>query len=238
MVVDLYDYLDESCRAIASQLRFRVTPSGGLVTRHLSVGTQPRILQPQVFHIEIVDGEQSQTFDRMWIVVNNPSDDSSFGSWYSVNSTNLAWVATLPRPYASLTYTTNFAGVISASIPAPTSPNRWDNPDPTDGNLLHHAAKFSMRSVTVPGGHTNQACYDEYGQLIRSGISGGTADFAAGNFWHVRSHVREDVYPFLHAVRLDGNPGEKTPMNNITRPCLYEGEYIDKYIECRPIVQP
>jgi len=95
-----------------------------------------------------------------------------------------------------------------------------------------------MRSVEVAGGHGNQACYGADGKLITSGIAGGTADYRVGNKSNVRTHVREDVYPFLRAVWLDGNPGKRTTMNNITRPCLYEGDYIIKYIQCRPITPP
>ena len=47
---------------------------------------------------------------------------------------------------------------------------------------------------------------------------GGTADFAAGAWDTVRSHVREDVNPFLHSLHLDGNPCGITTFNNITRP--------------------
>ena len=95
-----------------------------------------------------------------------------------------------------------------------------------------------MRSRSVAGGHGNQACYGADGKLITHGIAGGTADYKVGNKSNVRTHVREDVYPFLRAVWLDGNPGKRTTMNNITRPCLYESNYIIKYIQCRPITPP
>ena len=92
--------------------------------------------------------------------------------------------------------------------------------------------------MAIDGRHGNQACYRADGSLIRSGMSGGTADFAAGAWDTVRSHVREDVNPFLHSLHLDGNPCGITTFNNITRPCLRQGEFIDKYIQCRPVVQP
>ena len=78
----------------------------------------------------------------------------------------------------------------------------------------------------------------QHGKLITNGIAGGTADYGAGNIWNAPTHVKQDVKPFLRAVWFDGNPGKRTTMNNITRPCLYEGDYIFKYLQCRPITQP
>ena len=176
--------------------------------------------------------------DRMWIVINGSKTEPIFGEWFDRNVTNMAWVATLPRPYSKLTITTNYFGNLSAVDPEPGAPSLWSKPKPTKGNLLHHDAAYSMRASANAFGHGNQACYREDGSLILSGISGGTADFAAVTWDHVGDHVREDVNPFLHAIHLDGNPCGITTLNNLSRPCLRQGKYIEKYIQCRPVVQP
>ena len=46
------------------------------------------------------------------------------------------------------------------------------------------------------------------------------------------------MIPFLRAISLDGNPGEIDWFNEIQRPCIYQGIYLNKYIERRPIIQP
>ena len=44
--------------------------------------------------------------------------------------------------------------------------------------------------------------------------------------------------PFIDALQLDGNPGEIDWLNEIQRPCIFQGNYLNKYIERRPIIQP
>lgn len=44
--------------------------------------------------------------------------------------------------------------------------------------------------------------------------------------------------PFIDALQLDGNPGEIDWVNEIQRPCIYQGDYLNKYLERRPIIQP
>ena len=95
-----------------------------------------------------------------------------------------------------------------------------------------------MRAYGNAEGNGNQACYDGNGKLIESGMAGGTADYYPG-FWDtVNSHVDNDVNPFLDAVHLDGNPGDTTGMNDVSRPCIHQGDASDAYIFCRPIVKP
>ena len=52
------------------------------------------------------------------------------------------------------------------------------------------------------------------------------------------NHVELDVDPFIWAILIDGNPCEVNFMNEISRPCLYQGSFLEKYLECRPIIQP
>ena len=95
-----------------------------------------------------------------------------------------------------------------------------------------------MRSGPDADGHGNQACYDANGDIVLNGIGGGTADYYAGTIGTVSSHVDADVNPYLHALHLDGNPGDTGWFNGISRPCLYQGDNLDKYIERRPIIHP
>lgn len=204
----------------------------------LRFGEDPEPYHPDIFHVELRMNSSGSVLDRMWLVVNGTKTKGLFDSWYSRNAADLSWVSTLPRPYARLSIATNFWGHEYAVDPEPGSPHLWNEPSAVGGNLLHHDAAYEMRSRANSAGHGNQACYRADGSLIRSGMSGGTADFAAGAWDTVRSHVREDVNPFLHSLHLDGNPCGITTFNNITRPCLRQGEFIDKYIQCRPVVQP
>jgi len=101
-----------------------------------------------------------------------------------------------------------------------------------------------MRSNPVSGKHGHQAMYDENGLLIESPIAAGTADlFAPYNSidWpYIDSdHREEDVYPFIRAVQLDGNPvhpNYKKFPTDLTRPCIYKGSNTDTYIEKRLIL--
>ena len=88
------------------------------------------------------------------------------------------------------------------------------------------------------GDHGNQACYNSAGEIIKKGIAGGTADYAYAVLWNVFNHVELDVDPFIWAILIDGNPCSVNIMNEISRPCLYQGSFLEKYIECRPIIQP
>jgi hypothetical protein len=95
-----------------------------------------------------------------------------------------------------------------------------------------------MRSYKTIGLHGNQACYGFDGKIVTRSIAGGTADYAYAVWWNVFEHEEKDVDPFIWAILLDGNPCSVNLMNKISRPCLYQGSFLEKYIECRPIIQP
>ena len=51
------------------------------------------------------------------------------------------------------------------------------------------------------------------------------------------------VFAFImtDALQLDGNPcipNSNFAPTNLDRPCLYQGDYLNKYLERRPIIQP
>lgn len=71
------------------------------------------------------------------------------------------------------------------------------------------------RSTGLLGsGHGHQACYDSGGHLnspngtMEALAACGTADFEFSRDAFGSSHVSEDVWPFVHAAQLDGNPVE------------------------------
>lgn len=96
-----------------------------------------------------------------------------------------------------------------------------------------------------PPGH--QATYRADGTLIAESIAAGTADYVAPCFswdeWIVDNHRREDVVPYVRALQLDGNPAVPANMTdispflfllNISRPAIYQGNNVQKYMQCRP----
>ncbi len=235
-ILDLWRFVAESTVPYTNLMSIAV--DGRVGDGLIRLGSEPKVFHPDIHHVELRLKDSNIVLDRFWIVINGTETKREFGKWFGVNATNLAWVATLPRPYAQLDIATNFWGNEYAVDPEPGYPYLWKAPKNVGGNLLHHDAVYTMRAPANSEGHGNQACYRADGSLIRFGMSGGTADFAAGEATSVFAHVEQDVDPFLHALLLDGNPCGITTFNNITRPCLRQGEYIDKYIQCRPVVQP
>ncbi len=231
--ISLYDYLADCCKPYADKFTYAVngSPCGGT----LEFGAEPEEFHPTIFHVELRRKEDGEVLDRMWVVVNAKTANNNYRNWY-VRNADTSWVNTLPKPYAKLQISSNWLWGESATPVNPLNPDPWDSPSKLSG-YLHHDSAWEMRSQSV-GTHGNQACYDANGDIVLSGIGGGTADYAAGNVQNVRSHIREDVNPYLNALHLDGNPGDTTTMNNVSRPCLYQGNNLDKYIERRPIIHP
>ena len=231
----LDDYLSEEIIGFKPLLFYKV--NGQESAASLDIGEDPPPFHPRAFHVELCLRETGETLDRMWIVLNDKKARPLFDVWYDANSTDVSWAARLPRPVGALTLSTNFFGRVTVDDPEPGEPGQWTSPDRVS-SFLHHDAKWEMRAYGNSEGHGNQACYDADGQLIRSGIAGGTADFSPGFVWTVQSHIENDVNPFLNAVHLDGNPGDTTTWNDISRPCLHQGDSINQYIFCRPIILP
>ena len=102
-----------------------------------------------------------------------------------------------------------------------------------------------MRTET-PLTQGNQACYSVNGVIITNTIAAGSADRYApydnnGDIVLNFNHRNFDVYPFLRAIQLDGNPCIPNKIfapTNLDRPCLYQGSFLNKYLECRPTILP
>ena len=228
--ISLYDYLADCCKPYADKFTYAVngSPFGGT----LEFGAEPDEYHPTVFHVELRD-EEGETLDRMWVVVNANDVKENFNDWYDHNA-DTSWTGTLPKPYAKLQISSSWLLGESATPVNPSNPNPWNSPSKLSG-FLHHDSRWEMRSHRV-NRHSNQACYDANGDIALNGIAGGTADFAATR--HLSEHISEDVNPYLNALHLDGNPGDTELLNGISRPCLYQGDNLNKYIERRPIIHP
>ena len=229
--INLYDYLADCCKPFADKFTYYV--NGNQCEGTLEFGDEPEEFHPKAFHIELRDEDGRNTLDRMWVVMNATATKNNYRRWYA-RYASTSWVNTLPKPYAKLQISTNWLGIVSATPTNPSNPNSWHTPTKLSG-YLHHDSKWEMRSHIV-NKHSNQACYNEQGEIALSGIAGGTADFAATKY--LDEHISEDVNPYLNALHLDGNPGDTGWFNGISRPCLYQGNCLNQYIERRPIVQP
>ena len=244
--IDLAAMLDPSCAPFMADLYFEANGErcAGNKLRHSFCCPGP--LKPDIYYVALRHRNIDRPLDVMWVVVNSPTAKAEFDAWYEAN-TNTAWTASLPKPYASIVVTNGIA--VDPEPPGPDgSPGQWDAPhriDPT--SYLHHNAVWEMRT-TIDGECGNQATYDAQGNLIRSTIAAGTVDRrgpygADGSSRKNWGHVVEDVHPFIQALQLDGNPVRITGVSvwfpfALSRPCLRQGEYTEKYLRCRPTVLP
>ena len=157
-----------------------------------------------------------------------------------------AWLQTLPPPFESIEIrvSTNTFGSVSTNAIDPNpkgSPRLWRKPEKIN-SYFHPGAAWEMRSYPVAGGHGHQACYDKNGILIRSGVSAGTADFvstvnSSGRIMPSVGHRNEDVWPFIRAAQLDGNPclpNSVTVPTDFKRPMMFQGSHLDMYLKVRP----
>jgi hypothetical protein len=170
-------------------------------------------------------------YDRLILVVNNRKTKTQYDEWVAKWSApaNRTWLAELPATYSSL-------GPAN-SDPEPNG-DTWFPPK-KPGAYYHHLSIFSMRSKKTNGGHANQACYKSNGEIELSGVGAGTADYRStdSGFFAI-PHRDADVYPFIRALQLDGNPVH--PVNGIVptdlnHPLMFQGSYIEQYLFCRPI---
>jgi hypothetical protein len=200
---------------------------------------EPKDMVPDIYYIELrYGGVDGTIFDRLWVVINSTGTFFTFNNWW-LRNLDTRWTANLPAPFASITVKKDANGnPVSATIPGGS---RWNAPIRKD-SFLHHDAVFDMRSKAV-GNHGHQATYDADGNLLTEPIAAGTADLYTPSGLKAELHRNVDVYPFIRALQLDGNPVQKigtilgvdAPMN-LTRPCLYVGTHIKQYMDKRPVL--
>ena len=159
---------------------------------------------------------------------------TDFQQWYDQWTTNTAWLASLPAPYISVQIANS-----NALDPEGVNCNFWENPTDLD-NFYHPAGYYEMRSKSVTGGHGHQAVYSETGDIILSGPSAGSADWATPDWLYTDAlHAAHDVRPYIFAAQLDGNPIQANNYyipTNLTGPMMHFGVYLNRYLECRPPV--
>ena len=246
--VDLWSFLAPSCLPYTNALSIRVWKSGdisGPALDWLPMGIKPSELLPTVHNVVLCDPEGTEVYDRFWLVISSPDDRTKFANWYTKYSSDLAWTTYIPSPPQYLEITTNAIGKVAASIPSTFNDHvSWSRPRPIlPSEHLHHDAKYELRSETVEQ-NGNQATYDANGNLVTVTIAAGTADYFQpfdywGNLRPNYGHRNEDVYPYIRALQLDGNPGVPTSVafpKTITHPCLRQGNEANKYLYCRPCV--
>lgn len=243
--LNLVAMLDPTTRQFLDKLYFTANgeecPDGIL---HFD-GYCPGSLKPDIYYVALHHRDIDRPLDVMWVVVNSPVAQTEFLAWASAN-TNTSWTATLPRPYAAIAVTNGVA--TDPEPPGPDGrPGIWDAPHRIDSkSYLHHNAVWEMRT-TIAGDHGNQATYDENGLLIRSTIAAGTADYfgpygVTGRAKWSKRHRNEDVWPYIRALQLDGNPARIPDLvgipTRITRPCLTQGFHTMTYLMLRPTILP
>ena len=226
---------------IRSQLFIKINDSIS-ETGFIDIKAMPGTLKPRVFYIELWHKDFTYPLDRLWLVLNSSKSYKGFNDWYSLQK-NFSWQNSLPPVYEQISFIPDQSG--ENWIDESFAYDSWDTPEPSH-TYLHHNAVFTMRS-TNDGESGHQASYDINGNVITNTIAAGTADrykpmtIRLGWVVHlfVEYHYRYDVVPFLRAISLDGNPGVyncRYAPTNITRPCIYQGPNLNKYLEKRPIL--
>jgi hypothetical protein len=170
----------------------------------------------------------------LWVVVITRVTRARFELWIYLETQKAPWIYRLPKPKAKLDFNRED---LDPEPEVDDLPNYWKKPKILS-SWLHHDSQYEMRSYKTIGSHGNQSCYDNFGNIVLEGIAGGTSDYAYAVWWNVFEHVKEDVDPFIWAILLDGNPCSVNLMNEISRPCLYQGSYLDEYLKYRPIIKP
>ena len=226
--IDLFGFLDETTLPFSGDISFLV--NGKSVARFLAMGRKPNILRPAIYNVSVaIDGEK-RLLDTMVLTVFAPEEKTLFSAWRETYA-DTGWAKSLPQP--------------PRREPARQTAS-WYAPG-TPGAYMHHDAAKDMRSKPVSGGHGHQATYDHAGMLITNGtIAAGTADFVSPeSMWNgtQQAHREQDVKPYIWALHLDGNPGRPDNTtglatslvpSRLSRPCIYQGEYIEHYMELRP----
>ena len=226
--IDLLSYLAPECRPFLDRLSFSL--NGVLCPDWVPCGPKPDSLYPRAFLVSVWSSGSGRPLDTMVLTIYSPNDATEFATWYTRNLSSWQWTLDLPPPPPHLP-----SGATEA----------WHAPE-TPGRFMHHDAVYELRSKPINGGHGHQATYDGNGQLITSTIAAGTADFAAPESvieGTVQMHRNEDVYPYIRALHLDGNPGlpdngagwmTKTIPCRLSLPCIYQGRNVNDYISLRP----
>ena len=204
----------------------------------------PNENQYERYNIEMVLKGSSEPIDQLIVTVVPPDTLADFDQWL-IDNQDLGWLDALPAVYGSVVLDEESEAINpepAASLPC----DNWSDSKPgsmffnmSADTYYHPDAYHEIRSNRV-GDNGHQACYDIAGELIRSGVSAGTADRSFwGNLFGADSHKNVDAIPFVWAVQLDGTPaqgedGIAPDYSSIDNPIMHEGKFIGEYLELRP----
>jgi hypothetical protein len=243
--INLIEYLidadDPSKRTLFEQnIKWKV--DGVEQTSHeVDYGSEPAEDKHAHRFVELLAKSGGGTIDRLIITVVPRSTKTKWDAWYPVEKADVAWFAALPPMFSFIEIAVGADGLLPR-------PDRNFNPffyaiPHSISTFYHPGASFEMRSFPTGDKNAHQVCYDSAGDLLLKGVKAGSADkvmsWAPPIQWSVEGHKNADVKPFVWAAQLDGNPveGSGTPEYiDLNQPMLYEGWYIDKYLEVRPPV--
>jgi hypothetical protein len=207
----------------------------------------PRDHEIYGFGIEIahLDGEIT---DKSLLVIYSPVTKTEYDDWMEDNnneddSPDVDWVQNLPKVYSKLGEGNTDPEPDDSGLFGADDGN-WHAPEPNNKNY-HYNAAFTMRSHAIDGGFGHQATYDADGDLIEATINSdpetlaaaGTADLVSpNNALNAIGHANEDVWPFIRAAQLDGNPIQSNGAipSNITNYIIIIGENLMDYFRRRP----
>jgi len=184
------------------------------------------------YYVSVKVKDSSDISDRLIVVVVNRNTETNFSNWLTQQNDN-SWLEELPATYARVNSST------ADPEPATCTTQRWE--EPKDVNYFHPGALSQLRSTITENSHGHQACYDNNGNFLRSGLEAGTADKSHhDNLTGDNSHWNHDVAPFIWAAQLDGNPvkssGALDIWRNLNSPMLRKGQNLDQYLSARPTI--
>ena len=124
------------------------------------------------------------------------SGQQLFNEWVVLEKADSSWLATIPNCPDKI--------CVVNGQPKDCNNGKWESIDEAS-KKYHPGASWCMRSKTSSGS-AQQCCYNEEGDLVKSGISAGTPDRHAAVFLNglYLKHYFHDVAPFEIAYRLDG----------------------------------
>jgi hypothetical protein len=227
LFVYLEGYNDEIIRSILEETVSWKVDGVARSDSYISLGAEPGDQEHRTHKVEVIDKKTGLTLDRLLITIVSMETKALFDEWYENESSvaGLAWLGELPAM-------PEFLQVNPLTAPDAAFPQRrYHDPEQVD-TFLHPDARYELRSLDTAGGYGHQVCFDKNGGLILSSVSAGTADKSPPVSI---SHVTKDVYPYIRALQLDGNPCDRI-LDTLTVPMLYEGYHLKRYMKCRPTI--
>lgn len=235
---DLTQYLEGHENAdliefLRSVLLWKIGNGSWDIEYELPIGnTSPSFEKHRQYDVQVAFCWDEIPLDWLVLTVIPTSSLTTFQTWYADESTNTAWLETLPAPYSTLVMDNG-----NNHDPEGSECALWEKPKSI--NTFYHPDGFwEMRSEPVANGHGHQSVYGAGGNLITNGISAGSADKSSPGA-SIGNHVDWDVKPFVLAAQIDGNPVDRglwyeLEATTMSAPMMHFGARLHQYLECRP----